>query len=341
MHIVIRADASPDIGIGHVMRCLALAQAWQDLGGRATFAMALGASASEGRLSAEGMKVVQLAVRSGSAEDAKETAGLARTQGAAWVVLDGYDFGADCQRAIKESGLRLLCIDDNGHAGHYYADLVLNQNLHADESFYSNREPYTRLLLGSRYVLLRREFLKWRGWERPTPLVARKVLVTLGGGDPENVTLKVIQALQQVQDDGLEARVVVGPTNPHMEQLRSMIRPLGGSIRLETNVCSMPDCIAWADLAIAGAGCTLWELLFMRTPTLALIMADNQRLAAEEIGRQGLAEILGRANTLSLVDLAAAIRSLAINTSQRTALSRRATELSIAANLQEICTTMY
>ena len=268
--LVIRADADSRLGTGHVMRCLALAQAWQDAGGRALFLMAPAPPALKTRLLSEGMEVLALEHGSGSPEDARETAQLARSRGADWVVVDGYHFGADYQRLIKDSGLRLLCIDDYGHAAHYSADLVLNQNINATEELYPSREANTRLLLGTRYVLLRREFWPWRGWRREIPAVARKVLVTLGGGDPDNVTLKVIQALAQVEIEGLEAVVVVGAANPHLQELQAVVKDLPFPIRLESNVTNMPELMAWADVAITAGGSTCWESAFMGLPALRL-----------------------------------------------------------------------
>ena len=148
MMLLIRADASTQIGTGHVMRCLALARSWQDTLGQPIFAMTTSVPALEERLKSEGMEVIHLAAEPGSLADAKETAALAHQFNASWVVLDGYHFGSEYQKTIKISGLSLLFIDDYGHAEHYYADFVLNQNISADEQWYQHREPCTKLLLG-------------------------------------------------------------------------------------------------------------------------------------------------------------------------------------------------
>jgi UDP-2,4-diacetamido-2,4,6-trideoxy-beta-L-altropyranose hydrolase len=283
--LVVRADADSRMGTGHVMRCLALGQAWQDAGGRALFLMAPSPPALKTRLLSEGMEVLALETVPGSPDDAGETAQLARSRGADWVVVDGYHFGADYQRLIKDCGLRLLCIDDYGHAAHYSADLVLNQNINATEELYPSREANTRLLLGTRYVLLRREFWPWRGWRRDIPEVARKVLVTLGGADPDNVTLKVVQALAQVKIEGLEAVVVVGAANPHLEELQAAVQDTPHRIRLEYNVTNMPELMAWADVAITAGGSTCWESAFLGLPTLLLVLAENQLNSAEQLGK--------------------------------------------------------
>jgi UDP-2,4-diacetamido-2,4,6-trideoxy-beta-L-altropyranose hydrolase len=320
--LVIRADASAQIGTGHLMRCLALAQAWQDAGGRVVFLMAMETPALEARLRSEGMEVIHLPVQPGSTDDAIRTADFAHQVGADWVVVDGYHFGADYQRIIKDSGLRLLFIDDNGHAGHYSADLVLNQNIHAHEGLYPNREPYTRLLLGTRYVLLRREFLKWRGWKREIPEVARKVLVTMGGSDPDNVTLKVVQALQQVDMDGLEATVVVGGSNPHYEELQSAVQDSRFPIRLESNVTNMPELMAWADVAVSAGGSVIWELAFMGVPIIGLSRAEQEEVLLQGSTQSGISVNLGRYHYVEPGWICEVLTGLAYSRELRLAMSQ-------------------
>jgi UDP-2,4-diacetamido-2,4,6-trideoxy-beta-L-altropyranose hydrolase len=320
--LIIRADADAQIGTGHVMRCLALAQAWQDAGGRAVFLMATESPPLEARLRSEGMDVVHLPVQPGSMDDAIQTANLARQVGADRVVVDGYHFDAEYQRTIKDSGLRLLFIDDIGHAGHYSADLVLNQNIHAHEDLYPNREPYTRLLLGTRYVLLRREFLKWRGWKREIPEVARKVLVTMGGSDPDNVTFKVIQALQQVDMDGLEAIVVVGGSNPHYKELQSAVQDVRFPIRLESNVVDMPELMAWADVAVSAGGSVIWELAFMGVPIIGLSRAEQEEVLLQRSTQSGISVNLGVYHSVQPGWICEVLTGLAHSKEQRLAMSR-------------------
>ena len=163
--LVLRADASIAMGTGHVMRCLALAQAWQDQGGECIFAMAESTEGAEERIRREKFEVIILAESPGSPQDAERVVELALARHAAWVVLDGYQFEVEHQRRLKAAGVKLLVVDDTAHVGAYAADLVLDQNAHATEDFYARRESYTQLLLGPRYALLRREFKPWRELE--------------------------------------------------------------------------------------------------------------------------------------------------------------------------------
>jgi UDP-2,4-diacetamido-2,4,6-trideoxy-beta-L-altropyranose hydrolase len=326
--LIIRADASTEIGTGHTMRCLSLAQAWKDaFRGHAVFVMAMESPVLEDRLRSEGIGTLHLSAQPGSDDDAIKTASLAQQRSAPWVVIDGYHFDANYQQIIKESDLRLLAIDDIGKAKHYYADIVLNQNLHAHEDLYENREDYTQLLLGTRYVLLRREFWKWRGWKRQISQVARKVLVTLGGGDPDKVTLKVIQALQQVEIDGLEAEVVVGGGGSNYAELQAVVCDSRFPIRLKSNVTNMPELMAWADVAIAGGGTTSWEMAFMGLPEIVLILAENQRPIAEQLGRVGVAKNLGWYKAISNAEIAQAVNRLLLSVGARTEMAYRAQEL--------------
>ena len=297
--VLIRADAGPAMGTGHAMRCLALAQAWQDAGGQCIFVMAESTSALERRLRDEGMKIQRLAICAGSSADANQTGDIARENGVRWIVVDGYQFGAEYQQAIKSGGFKLLFVDDNVHAESYSADLVLNQNMHATASLYAKREPYTRLLLGPRYVMLRRDFRGWRDWRRQISASGRKILVTMGGSDPNNLTSRVIEAIRQVSKQALETVVLLGGSNPHLPAVKAAIGGDGQSIRLITDAPNMGEWMAWADVAVAGAGTTFWEMCFLGLPGVLLVLAENQRGVAAAAEKLGLACSLGDATEIS------------------------------------------
>ena len=325
--LVIRTDVSTQMGTGHLMRCLALAQAWLDADGQVMFVLATESSVMETRLVAEGIQVVHLSTTHGSPEDARNTTDLAQQMQASWVVVDGYHFGAEYQKILKKAGLSLLFVDDYGHAEHYYADIVLNQNIDADEVLYVKREPYTRLLLGTRYALLRREFWQWRGWKRKTPSVAQKILVTLGGADPDNATLKVLRGLQLLEMNHWEAVVVVGGSNPYYECLQAAVRESKCPICLKRNVTNMPELMAWADVAISAGGSTSWELAFMGLPSIVMILADNQRAIAEKLGDMGLAINLGWHRDIKVEHLAGVIGHLMVSSDARTEMLQRGSNL--------------
>ena len=288
-----RSDGDIQMGTCHLMRCLALGQAWQDAGGQVIFMTAVRNSALKARLEAEGMRVAQPVANPGSDGDALQTVQLGRRLGSSWVVVDGYHFNSRYQALIKEAGLKLLYIDDDVHVEHYYADLVLNVNLHARPELYARRESYTLLLLGSQYALLRREFEPWRQWQREINPNARRILVTMWGADHDNATARVLQALEGVGLSGLEITVILGGAYPHRRQLEKILRKCRHSVHLEQNVMQMTEIMAWADLAISAGGGTCWEMAFMRLPNLILVLAENQRPIAEHLDNRGIAVNLG------------------------------------------------
>lgn len=319
--LLFRVDASTAIGAGHLMRCIALAQSLQRAGGKAVFAVATKLGKLQLRLREEEIETHQLSVAPGSIQDAIETISLARELKATWLIVDGYHFDVRYQQQVKATELKLLFIDDCGDAGHYYADLVLNQNICANESLYQHREPYTQLLLGSRYVLLREEFLQWQAWKWEIPGVARKVLVTLGGSDPENMTFKVIKALQQVEIQDLEVIAIVGGSNPHYEQLQLLMKQSHVSISLKRNVSNMPELMAWADVAIAGGGLTSWELGFMGVPSILIVLAEHQRENVNQLAQRRACLSMNSQGGLSLEEMAQVITFLIRSFTERKAVS--------------------
>jgi len=319
--LLIRADGGVRTGTGHVMRCLALAQGWQRTGGQAIFAQADSTPPLEERLNREGMDVVRLHVAPGTPEDAAQTAEQARSRAAAAIVADGYAFGAAWQKQIKAAGFRLLLLDDYAHAEHYCADWVLNQNLNADANLYARRGPHTQLLLGIRYAQIRQEFLAWAKWQRALPPVARRVLVTLGGSDPENVTSKVIAALARLRD--AETVVVAGGSNPHLAALKAAGATAPSSMRFAVDALNMPELMAWADVAVAAAGTTAWELAFMGLPALTFVLADNQRSNGEQLQAAGLALNLGWHADVPSERILRALAALQTDVAARREMSRR------------------
>jgi UDP-2,4-diacetamido-2,4,6-trideoxy-beta-L-altropyranose hydrolase len=280
--LIIRADASVAMGTGHVMRCLALAQAWQDDGGKVVFAMARSTPALDERIRAEHVEIFHLEATAGGSKDATLTGQLAHSRHADWVVVDGYQFDEAYQCNVTRGGLKLLFVDDFGHCTHYFADLVLNQNAQASERAYRNRESYARVLLGARYAMLRREFALWRTVPREFNATGQRILVTMGGSDPDNVTERAIQALQLLDLNDLEIRILVGNSNPHLPSLERAVKQSAKAICLIRDARNIPELMAWADLAISAAGSTCWEMCLLGLPSILVDLAENQRPVAQE-----------------------------------------------------------
>ena len=333
--LLIRADASSEIGTGHIMRCLALAQAWKVRGGTATFLSYCESDTLHRRIIDEGFDFITIEKSHPDPSDLQSTLDILRqftrrdsslvtrhlSLSNLWLVIDGYHFDTSYQKAITEAGYRLLVIDDMAHLPNYHADILLNQNLN-DEKLSYPCDADTKLLLGTRYALLRQEFLAWRDWKREIPEIAHKILITMGGSDSKNVTFNVIQALNQVDVEGLDVRIVVGPSNPSLEQIENALHLSPFIFELLHSVNNMTELMTWTDIAISGGGSTCWEMAYMGLPNLVIVLADNQRLVAEGLDKKGCSKNLGFHDELTYEKIAEEIDDLMNNKASRKAMSK-------------------
>jgi UDP-2,4-diacetamido-2,4,6-trideoxy-beta-L-altropyranose hydrolase len=320
------------------MRCLALAQAFHRHDVDVTFVMSFPSKTVIKRLTSEGMNVIPTTFRRGSKADAESVIELCRTTGVAGLILDGYTFDASYQKYLRDAGLSFLYIDDLGYGSHYYADFIVNQNLHAHQDMYRNREPETVLLLGTRYTLLRSEFIRLNDKNGNTPAIATNVLVTLGGSDSDNVTLKVIRALNTIRNTPLSVKIVAGMSNPHIESLRNALDPTASTIdgfpstgihimEILKNADDMPRLMIWADIAVSAGGSTCWELAYMGLPSLLIVLADNQIPIADSLQKKGFMRNLGWHSDLTDGDMARELSHLIGSQSERHRMSLRGRQL--------------
>jgi UDP-2,4-diacetamido-2,4,6-trideoxy-beta-L-altropyranose hydrolase len=305
--LLIRADANASIGSGHVMRCLALAQAWQDAGGAVVLAAEDLPSSTEKRLLGENVAVIRLRAEAGSERDATELAALGCARAVRWVVVDGEQFTADYLAIVKKHRLKVLWLDDFGTAPCNAADLILNQNPGATRESYDWCREDHRLLLGTDYVLLRREFRLVRAREEK-PGAVQSLLLTFGGSDPDGLTEKVLQALG-ADPPGLAITAVVGGGNPRLAALRRLAASL--NVNLVGDALDMPGLMMKSDVAVIVAGGTLWELLYCGCAVLSYSRNSVQARVIAQLAKAGAAGNLGLVSDFDAGKLRAGIRRLA------------------------------
>ncbi len=290
----IRADAGPQMGIGHVMRCLAIAQAWIDRGGRVVWVMAPEASTLLDRLLAEKIEVVHMTAAPASLADATETGRLAKAACADWVVVDGYHFSAAYREQLQKTGRRILMVDDLATDNMASSDVVLNYNFYANNDLYSGKVGRAQLLLGISYALLRREFQRCRNPQRVFPAHAQKVLLTFGGADPRNVTAQCMRLLSETDAPRMQIAIVVGAANPNLDALRAALPELQAKhdVELLENPPNLPELMSRADLVTSAGGSTSCELVFLGVPAALSVIAKNQRPLADYLSNIGAVERL-------------------------------------------------
>ncbi len=267
------------------MRCLALAEGARDAGSEIVFLSYCTSPSLLQRIRGEGFELIELQAP-GVLE---ETLRVISEQAPSWVVLDGYHFDTAFQQAVLGTGSKVLVFDDYNHLEHYHADIILNQNYGAERYAY-NTSPGCRLLLGTGYTLLRREFIRFASQSKQVPEIASNVLVTMGGIDMDNNAGKVIEALSLI-DRPLRAKVVAGFGNPNLGRLRKQAELCRHDIEVLETVEDMPAIMQWADMAVSAGGSTVWELAFMGVPAVLCIIAENQVDTVSRLSERGYPSI--------------------------------------------------
>ncbi len=319
--LLIRADAGPTVGTGHVMRMIALAQAYRYRGGQITFVVGDIPQSLKKRIESERFQLFQIRNDRLDQADAIDTREIAALTQPDWIVLDGYGFDDAYQGWFKNCSARLMVMDDYQHAQHRLADLIVNQNVYATANSYPGHESKT--LAGVQYALLRDEFLK-RSADRRIPSEARRVLVTFGGADPDNWTLRALQVLSDLNRKRLVVDCVVGSCYNHVAELEQFKRTARMTLRIHRNVDRMVPLMNKADLAITGGGSTCYELARCGVPSVVAAIAKNQQPVAAALNELGIMESIDHltpANGDRAQRLQAIVRRLINDPDQRRKLS--------------------
>ena len=308
--LLIRADANVSIGTGHVMRCLALAQAWQDRGGTAGFVASELPVPLADRLARERIVPAMISAIPGSSDDAAATIAQARQAGANWVVIDGDRFQTGFLKLVHDAGLRVLLIDDFAHREGIPVELIVNPNPGVDSETYRMRAAGAKVLAGPRYCLLRREFRVAAEAAERSERIGNRVLISLGGSDPDNLTPRIAAALAGCAD--LQLTLVAGPGNHAIDELR---RLHAANVRVIWDAKNMAELMSLADIAVIAAGGTLWELLAMGCAVLSYARNAMQKSVLQSLARDGVIVEMGDAAAFDSATLALEVKRLSESSS--------------------------
>ncbi len=315
--IVFRCDASVKMGVGHVMRCLTLAEQLSTEGCLVHFIC----RQHEGHLieliERKGFSVFRLDTtqyQSGTSDLLSNSQaqplfhadwlGASQEQDAAqcqpileginpdWLVVDHYALDYRWQSPLKKHCHKLMVIDDLADRKHE-CDLLLDQTSGRKSETYQNLVPEKcKLLLGAQYAMLRSEFTQWRSFSlkrRTESATLNKILITMGGIDQDNITGKVLSALENciVKEKALDVIVVMGSRAPQLKKIKEQIEGSSLNITLHVDAVNMAELMASADLAIGAAGTTTWERCCLGLPSLMLVLAKNQECIADNVVNAG------------------------------------------------------
>lgn len=305
----IRTDGNTQIGAGHIMRCISIAQALKNRGKVTIFITADEESAR--LISSKGFGTLTLKTNYNDMEgELKTLLPVLAENDIQSLLIDSYSVTDNYMRKVGER-VRTIYMDDLGE--HLYpADMVINYNIYAKEIAYEENYQkkvmkVPKLLLGCDYAPLRAEFQSLEGKVRR---FVRDVLITSGGSDPCNAAGKILEAILQqgAKYRGIQFHVVSGTYNTNIETLRSMEKE-NSNFHVYQNVKNMAELMKKCDVAIAACGSTMYELSAMGVPTVCYFFADNQKKVAEAFG-QALASNAGNIETDSEVVLHEILKSL-------------------------------
>jgi len=314
-HIAFRTDASLQIGTGHVMRCLTLADALQATGAQCHFICRehpgnliaqirqRGFSVSILPATAEALITNELVVEARSnyaawlganwAIDAAQTkVGFGETA-YDWLIVDHYALDTRWEQTLRPLCRKLMVIDDLADRPHD-CDLLLDQNLGRDADDYNQLVPDgCTVLAGPHYALLRPEFAALRDVSlrrRATPQL-KHLLITMGGVDQADATGKVLEVLHDCQlPADLRITVVMGTHAPWLKRVQLLAKLMPQSTEVKVDVNNMSQLMADSDLAIGAAGSTSWERCCLGLPSIIGVQAVNQQLIANALEVSGAAK---------------------------------------------------
>jgi UDP-2,4-diacetamido-2,4,6-trideoxy-beta-L-altropyranose hydrolase len=337
MNVAIRADASSLMGTGHVMRCLTLADALRQGGGRTRFVSRHMTAHLRAMLTDHGHELTLLNSASDAgvtdelahakwlgtsqAQDAQDTLQALSDRYWDWLIVDHYALDARWESTLRGAARSIGVIDDIADRRHD-CDILLDQNIlrdHGDR--YAGKVPdHCELLLGPRFALLREEFRELREKVRPRTGAVARMLIFLGGVDAGNYTGRALDAFTGLGIAGVHVDVVIGTQHPERARLEAACSEHGFICHVQTT--RMAELMAAADLAIGAGGSATWERCCLGLPTLAVCVAENQRKLIADAAFEGLLYAPQVNNEWTTV-VARHVKALIENPSLRNYISRR------------------
>ncbi len=335
MKAAFRVDASLQIGFGHVMRCLTLAEALRANGAQCHFISRAHPGHLLELIRQRGFAVTALPVElrtppantQAASEpanepvhapwlgcdwqtDAQQTRGILEKLQPDWLVVDHYALNQRWESALRTSVERIMVIDDLADRVHD-CDLLLDQNLVAQmHTRYADKVPAAcGLLLGPEYALLQPIYAELHDRIPPREGQIQRIFIFFGGADRDNLTGRSLSAFLSLNRPDIEVDVVITVGTPHAEIIRQQV--VGhGNIHLHGGLPTLAPLMVKADLAIGAGGATSWERLCLGLPALVVTLAENQRPITDGLQGRGLIRWLGHHDEVDKSTIAKALSEL-------------------------------
>lgn len=314
---IIRTDGGASVGFGHVRRCLTLARQLTRLDTDVQF-LCDGPAAVHELIAAEGFQATPVDLP----YDLEQTRRKIRETSAQIVIVDSYDLGEEYLAALSSEKIKVVAIDDL--AQHRFpVDVVVNGSANASELQYAAL-PETQFLLGTAYALVREEFVA--DSRRQCSGFVRRVLVTMGGSDPWQLTPRVVGWIREILPS-VKVDVILGPLVEQKSAAARECQSVSG-VEVHSSPTRVDELMRRADLAVSGGGQTCYELAATGTPTMAICVAENQRGQLSALSREGGLEVAGSADDPDLgLNLKTKLFNLAGDFDQRRKMAAKGLQL--------------
>jgi UDP-2,4-diacetamido-2,4,6-trideoxy-beta-L-altropyranose hydrolase len=309
MKIVIRVDASIEIGIGHVMRCLTLADALKEINAQIEFICFNHKGNLIDFIQSKGFKVHLIDSsntnlknydyeNNKSNNEISYTSWLGQSQEhdatlckkivqnimPDWIIIDHYAIDNIWHKKMRDVSKNLMVIDDLADRS-YDCDILLDQTHGRNHQSYQNLIPdYCKMLLGSKYSILRPEFARLREFslKRRKNFQLKKLLITLGGSDVNNITGRVLESLKNCElREDTDITVVMGSSAIHTDTVKKKALDLPFNVEVKSDIKNMAELMANSDFAIGASGSTTWERSCLGLPTIQIELAKNQKMISQ------------------------------------------------------------
>jgi UDP-2,4-diacetamido-2,4,6-trideoxy-beta-L-altropyranose hydrolase len=343
--LVIRVDANAQIGMGHLMRCLAFAQGLETIGAKAIFVLRECSQEVTGIIRRHRFSVETIPRDCSLAKDASLTLKHADLNSTDLIVTDlgnpdikkrRDEYKAYLQR-LKKLGVFLITIDHHIDIA-FPSDIVINPTYGAEKMGHPLNSD-TKFLLGPSYFIFRQEFIEATSVIREIREQARNILVAIGGSDPLNLTLKVTRALCELEiASQLNLCIVlgVGYSDPHKQELEGVLKGFEGDYTLVQVSDNMAELMLWSDLAVTGGGLIKYETAVTGTPSIIISQAANHAKAMKEFEAAMTSLHLGLNSKINEQNISEAIGRLLQDYALRAEMSKKGKQLVDARGIERI-----
>jgi len=341
MNIVFRTDASINIGTGHVMRCLTLADELRQKGTDINFICREEPGNLISYVGNRGYKIHQLPGEIDIETDRRLTNQIlskyeTKPDG---LIIDHYDIDISYESSLRDRVKKIMVIDDLADREHD-CDLLLDQNYSKNEDRYNGLVPGNCIqLLGPEYAILRPQFQKTRGNLRKRDGGVNRILLFMGGADSKNITSKALRAIQMLDRSDIVIDVVIGNLNPYHDEIKILTSKIPNT-SCHHNVENMAELMASADLCIGAGGTTTWERCCLGLPSIVLVLAENQKNISENLDKGGAIINLGWYYNVTEKNIKEVVEGLIDNPQTMISMSDKSRRLVDGKGVNRVCDAM-